>query len=280
MRALLKVWFVGLLSLLASFWVVGQIPSASGVGGSTSSTPAGAASGALTGTYPGPTIANLATGGNPGPVPYVSAAGTLGQDSSNALIIDATNHRVGVGTTTPRAPLHIENLAGGTVELVRLSYNNGSNQASYIGGYLGDNTTLVNANVFGFGTGKSYNSFSEYNGSVTTEKWRIDGGGLETVQGGTLSAGTKFTTSGCSVSATTGGAAAGEYTSGTTGTCTVTITLNGATGLTATNGWSCWANDETTPADKQGVTGSTATTVTISGTTVSGDVIDFGCVGY
>ena len=48
-----------------------------------------------------------------------------------------------------------------------------------------------------------------------------------------ISVGTKFTTSGCSVSATAGGAVAGTYTSGTTGTCTVVVTLGGATGVTA-----------------------------------------------
>ena len=97
---------------------------------------------------------------------------------------------------------------------------------------------------------------------------------------GTISAGTKFTTSGCSVSATTGGATAGTYTSGTTGTCTVIITMNGATGLTAPNGWTCFANDETTPADKQQTTAHATTTATISGTTASGDVVSFGCTGY
>lgn len=96
-----------------------------------------------------------------------------------------------------------------------------------------------------------------------------------------LSNGTKFTTSGCSVSATTGGATAGKYTSGTTGTCTVVLTMNGATGLTAPNGWSCSATDLTTAADAlQGQTASSTTTATISGTTVSGDVVSFFCMGY
>lgn len=97
---------------------------------------------------------------------------------------------------------------------------------------------------------------------------------------GYMSGGTKFTTSGCSISATTGGATAGTYTSGTTGTCTAVITMNGATGLTATNGWTCFANDETTVADKQQTTAHSATTATIAGTTVSGDVVSFACNGY
>lgn len=95
-----------------------------------------------------------------------------------------------------------------------------------------------------------------------------------------ISGATKFTISGCSASTTIGGASAGKFSSGTTGTCTVTITINGATGLTVPNGYSCWANDETTPADVIHETGSTATTVTLSGTTVSADVIDFGCMAF
>ncbi len=101
-----------------------------------------------------------------------------------------------------------------------------------------------------------------------------------TVIGGLQSSGAKFTTTGCSISATVGGATAGRYTSGTTGSCAAVITFGGAVGVTATNGWTCWANDETNIADKQTVTASTTTTVTITGTTVSGDVIDFGCMGY
>lgn len=97
----------------------------------------------------------------------------------------------------------------------------------------------------------------------------------------TMDAGpTKFTTSGCSVSATTGGSTTGTYTSGTTGACTVVITMNGATGVTATTGWSCYASDRTTPADLITQTASSTTTATLAGTTVSGDVISFGCKGY
>lgn len=91
---------------------------------------------------------------------------------------------------------------------------------------------------------------------------------------------TKFTTTGCSISATAGSGAAGTYTSGTTGTCTAVITINGATGMTAPTGWACSATDRTTPADIQSQTATTATTVTIAGTTVSGDVIGFHCEAY
>jgi hypothetical protein len=82
--------------------------------------------------------------------------------------------------------------------------------------------------------------------------------------------------SGCSISGQVGGKWAGKFTSGTTGTCTVTIT----SGITAPNGFSCWANDLTTPADKLNQTATTTTVATIAGTTVTGDVITWGCVSY
>ncbi len=97
---------------------------------------------------------------------------------------------------------------------------------------------------------------------------------------GYLSVGTKFTISGCSAGTTIGGASAGSFVSGTAGTCTVTITINGATGLAAANGWACFANDQTTPADIIHQTASNTTTATLSGTTLLNDVISFGCVGY
>jgi hypothetical protein len=107
----------------------------------------------------------------------------------------------------------------------------------------------------------------------------IRGDGLS-ASSGYLSEGTKFTTTGCSVSATTGGATAGTITSGTSGTCTPVVTMAGASGLTAATGWSCWMNDETTPADVMHQTAHSTTTATFSGTTVSGDVLSFGCEGY
>lgn len=47
------------------------------------------------------------TGSNPGPVPYIGANGFLSEDSSNALCIDATNHRVGLGTCAPDTEVEI-----------------------------------------------------------------------------------------------------------------------------------------------------------------------------
>ncbi len=99
---------------------------------------------------------------------------------------------------------------------------------------------------------------------------------------GVLSAGTKFTTSGCSVSSTSGGATAGVFTLGAN-SCTVVVTLNGATGFTATNGWQCVAVDRTAPTVLiGGNSSSSATTASFVIPAGAGatDVIGFACTGY
>jgi hypothetical protein len=96
--------------------------------------------------------------------------------------------------------------------------------------------------------------------------------------------GTKFTASGCSISATVGGATAGHFKIGAIA-CTVTITMNGATGFTANNGYSCHANDETTVGGNTGLyfsaNSTTTATLTVPPTgAASGDVIDFACTPF
>jgi len=46
------------------------------------------------------------------------------------------------------------------------------------------------------------------------------------------------------------------------------------------NGYSCKASDLTTPADVINQTATTTTTATISGTTASGDVVNYACFAY
>lgn len=97
-----------------------------------------------------------------------------------------------------------------------------------------------------------------------------------------ISVGTKFTTNnGCGETTNlVGGASAGTiHTSGST-SCTTVVTMGNT--ATAPNGWACFAHDLTTSADYNNPhVSSSATTATIlSGTIVSGDIIEFGCVGY
>ena len=93
--------------------------------------------------------------------------------------------------------------------------------------------------------------------------------------GGIAMTGTAATLSGCSYSGQVGGATAGKFISGTTGGCTVTIT----TGSRAPNGWSCYASDLTNN-NLIRQSGSTATSCSISGTTTSGDTINWAAIAF
>jgi hypothetical protein len=115
------------------------------------------------------------------------------------------------------------------------------------------------------------------NGSIETKNGGTPGRG-SIFTGGIVSWGNKFSASGCSNGTLVGGDSAGSYLSGTTGICTVTITMGDS--LAAFSGWGCSVWDVTTPADLQQETAYTTTTVTFSGTTVSGDKIVFSCVGF
>lgn len=124
-------------------------------------------------------------------------------------------------------------------------------------------------------------AFSNAFGGATSEKMRLTGQGLLNVWG-MQSTGTKFTTSGCSVSSTTGGATAGILTLGANN-CTVIITMNGAAGLTATNGWTCDAHDRSALTILVGgETSSTTTTASIAIPVTAGatDVISFSCTAF
>lgn len=91
--------------------------------------------------------------------------------------------------------------------------------------------------------------------------------------------GATFTASGCSVGTLTGNSTSGTFASGTTGTCTVTVTMGAS--QSAAKDWSCSVRDTTTPADAIVQTGvASTTTATFTGTTVSGDVISFACIGH
>jgi len=116
--------------------------------------------------------------------------------------------------------------------------------------------------------------------SMTANVALVDAAGI--TSGKFIAGGTTFTTNaGCGEGTLTGGASAGKIvTSGST-SCTDIITIGGS--LTATNGWQCSFTDLTTSADAANPhqTATSTNTVTwVSGTIVSGDTIQFSCIGY
>lgn len=100
------------------------------------------------------------------------------------------------------------------------------------------------------------------------------------LKGSLINIGTTFTLSGaCGSDTPVGGSQAGTFVARTSGSCVTTVTVAGASVATAPNGWSCWVSNQTT-ANLIRQTGSSTTTATFTGVTVSGDVISFGCLGY
>lgn len=168
-------------------------------------------------------------------------------------------------------------------------YGNGSFMGPAYNGLVFNSLSTIGAPTSVFATADPYNGNSLSVGSGPyTRDGAVEAGVFRLGSGTTyylassglysppiVAAGTQGV-AGCSLSNAHGGAFAGNFTSGLSGTCTVTV----APGITATNGWSCWAADLTTTADHLYQTASTTTQATISGTTASGDVITYGCVGF
>jgi len=91
---------------------------------------------------------------------------------------------------------------------------------------------------------------------------------------GLMSLGTTFSASGCTNSARVGGATAGQFTVGQNTACTIVITMGNS--LTAPNGWTCSAYDETAvPAVAIRQTAHSATSCSLLMTVATNDIIVF-----
>ncbi|MDR3519291.1 MAG: right-handed parallel beta-helix repeat-containing protein [Candidatus Pacebacteria bacterium] len=195
--------------------------------------------------------------------------------ASNVIIANniLTDNGLTTGTAYRQAGISIDsNISDIIIEGNRAYDDTGSNYQKY-GLYINTSKTLTSATITGNDLTGNGTGSVDLLGTVTASSFQNNMG---------VDLGTLFTMSGCSATSATGGAKAGSYASGTTGTCTVALTFNGATGLSGTvpNGWSCTANDLTTPADVIHQSASTTSTATLSGTTVSGDVVNFSCQSY
>lgn len=218
-------------------------------------TPTGPAGGVLTGSYPNPSLASGLSIANPNFTGTATGANTI---PLGILQQGATNTILG-------------NATSGTANYTALPIGTCSTSASALiwttnTGY-GCNTT-INAGTLG---GATFASPGQIGGTASAE---VDTTGI-------ISKGTKFTTSGCSVSSTTGGASAGTFTIGANN-CTVIVTINGATGLTAPNGWSCEVDDTSalTILISQSASSTTTASFPVPVTAGATDVFKFFCMGY
>lgn len=134
--------------------------------------------------------------------------------------------------------------------------------------------------TFGSGPGTQISRPSSGNLSVDTATQGNGQGKLQSA--GFISSGTKFTQdTGCGTIATSsGGATVGQFTTVGSTSCTTVVTFGNT--ATSAHNWACFAHDLTTSADYNNphVSSNTTTATIVTGTIVSGDVIEFACVGY
>jgi len=204
-----------------------------------------------------------------GTAPAAVAATTVTASGVSTFISASTNERVTVGA--PSASLAEYRIQAGGTDLWSYRNTASSTNGCPVFDMVGNKCLfLVPSNTM---PASSYGGGA--NGAIL--------GGTSTQILGTLTVGaTKFTTSGCSISATAGNGTAGTFTLGAN-TCTAIVTLNGATGMTAATGWTCQAHDRTAPTVLIGGE-SSSTTTTASFTIPAGagatDVISFDCRAF
>lgn len=207
---------------------------------------------------------------------------------SNISFGNATNNPtytfLGSGITTfSNVTMNAITMSTGTPNFIQTASGQGTNLKSWLQQISG--TTLVFATLTdAIGAGKNWQvvtrgattaiSDVSWGNATDNNTFTFLGSGKVTIGGAIQSGGTKFTATGCSNGTTVGGATAGSFVSGTTGTCAVTITLP-----TATNGWTCYASDITTPVIFTQTAKSTTSCI-VSATTVTNDVVTFMAMSY
>lgn len=187
------------------------------------------------------------------------------------------------GTVTGANTVPLGVIQQGATNTVLGNYTSGT--ANYTAQNVGSCSTTASAIIYTTNTGWGCNTTinaGTLGGATFASPGAIGGTTAAAVNTtGLISKGTKFTTTGCSVSSTTGGSAAGTFTLGAN-TCTVIITINGATGLAAPNGWNCNAEDQTAllVVISQAASSTTTCSLNIPATAGTTDVVRFTAQGY
>ena len=210
-------------------------------------------------------------GGNDG----INVSSTInGSEVLNGLIYDAMQVNESVNTTANASAI-------GWISGITLAVTGVATAPDVWGLYVeAFGGGAVNYASIRIDDNSSVGTSSSYGIDVAGPTWIALNAAGEVKAGRYVVQGSKFTATGCSNSTLLGGATAGSFHSGTTGTCTVVVTFGDAGAPKPPNSYACFASDTTTVADIITMTASTQTTATFSGTTVSGDVIKFGCLGF
>ena len=283
---------LGLLCAVAlGFMQVGQSPGVTG-GNSSAGLPAG-----LTFAVPTLTVSTAGSGngvlglsGNTSGVATLTAPATAGTNthpvvSSNAIQLPGT-----ASCTNPDVTFASHTNFGvagnGTTGVGICTEGVPRFEVSGSSGF----SSIFAQNTMGLG----WSSSNTFAAGPDTELWR-DAPGVVDVGNSTasdtssklqaagfISKGTKFTQdTGCgSIVTSSGGATAGQFTTVGSTSCTTVITFGNT--ATSAHNWACFAHDLTTSADYNNphVSSNTTTATIVTGTIVSGDVIEFGCIGY
>lgn len=232
----------------------------------------------------------------------ITGGGTAGSTGGN-LTLNSGAGAAGAGNITIAVPIAAGSANGGTVSITAGDAKAGTGQsggtmaiaagAGSTGGGTGGDTTISGGPAGGGTAGALHIQ------TAATDRIAITAAGATTLSGsttisgtlattstlstskGVLDVGTKFTTTGCSVSASTGGATTGTVTLGAN-TCSLVITMAGATGVTAATGWHCDAHNRVATPIYMGEQSSTQTTATIPVPVTVGatDVVSFHCTGF
>lgn len=254
-------WFLGIPTLL--FLVGGIAYVRTGIAQEVLVSNIGAAASAVSGC------------GTLGGILFNTSATTGGCDATN-LYWDNTNKRVGIGTNIPSFPLSIVTSSANDTPLASFATSASGGLGMYFGTVGSQSTVYLNRNGNRYfkiqGLGGSNGLTFDFNSSDLATF-----GGAAVQMSALSGAGSTPAVSNCGTIGTGSKNTAGFITSTTTGTCISTITF---VGYAATTGWSCGITNATT-ANLITQTGSSTTSATFSGTTVTGDTLRFGpCAAY
>lgn len=209
--------------------------------------------------------------GNTGVLTYVPSVGNIAADNGGPFW-DDTNNCLGLGSNCG-APIALV-FSGTANGRTWARYDNGAATADF--GMIANNDNIATGSIAGdFFMSMANRAFFITQDGGTTMSFKVSNGG-DVMNRNLTAGGAAPGIAGCSSVIGTGSKnTTGFYTSGTTGACATVLTF----ATTATTGWVCDISNNTT-ANLTRQSAYTTTTATLTGVTVSGDVLTYSCRGF